>query len=239
MNQATVVELEDILETGVWQPKERIPFTRPQREEVPPTPQPIPYKPVPAQPIARPIPSSQDLNESIAEAQAAKDELDRLEELRRQASQLEALQKRQQELEWAEGAAPMADVAEQQAQLLLDQAKPELTRWRTEFVETFAKLEALLKELPTLQKPIPLAIEYVKKASDTRRRIDAIHGKETGDFLQDTGFELWQEVGGTDPALAPLPICRVPVNKWQEVIKVLLGRLPFIYTPSASHKLFG
>ncbi len=236
MNQSTV-ELEDILETGVWEAKERIPFTRPKREDAPPATQPIPYKPVPAQPVTQPIAAS-DLEAGIAEAEAAQEELDRMEVLRQQASQLQALKKRQKELQWAEAVAPAADDAEQQAKLLLDRSKPKITQWQKDFLEAFSKIEQLIQELPELQKDLNLAIDHVQRATTTRQRIDAIQGKESSDFLQDTGFELWQQIGGTDPALAPLPIHSDRWRKWEPVIQLLKGRLPFIYAPNGSYKYF-
>ncbi len=183
-----------------------------------------------------------DLRTEIQEAQAATAQLEAQAELKRRADALPALQQQLANAQWVEKAAPAADAAEQEAQRILDNVTPQMIAWRRAFVEHFHQLEALIAELPALQREIDLAARHAQSATNTRRKIDALttgQPESSAAVLGNDFTNLWAQLGGMSEELSPLPPLKSALDlRYEEVLKRLAKRPFALYQPRQSPRRY-
>lgn len=184
-----------------------------------------------------------ELLERIAIAERAQAALDEQDRLREDARQLAGLKQQLANAQWCEGAAPLADNAEQQARQLLQAATPKMQQWQHEFMGAYTQLCHLLDALPALQAEIDAAARHCQQAAATRQRIAQLQGKpahELGGLLADNDwYSLWQEIGGTSPELSPLPSGTNERYQRLDPLVALLAKRPLaLYNPATSNKRY-
>ena len=163
------------------------------------------------------------LKRQIEEAQQAQAALAEGDALRAKAEELpELLRRQEQERQQAQANAELAAL-EADVKATLAEAAKKAADFQQRFEGLIAEFEALVKELPTIEKPIHNAGSRLQRAIP-----DSVRFSDT-----------WDRLGGRDPGLAVLPSVRPPGSAARALGDLLQrGARTVVYRPATGARIF-